>query len=69
MRDITSKKFTLPKKLVHDLYEATGAGDKYKGFILVMCDEKGDPTVFFDAEASVINMGLRSALEEYLSES
>jgi len=69
VQKITTKKFELPKKLIHDLYEATGGGDRYKGFILVMCNEKGDPMVCYDSEASVIHMGLIRGLEKYLVES
>ena len=50
-----------------ELYEATGAGDKYKGFILVVCDEKGLPMICTSAEAPIVHFGLVNALERHLS--
>jgi hypothetical protein len=68
VKKITTKKFDLPKKLMNDLYEATGAGDRYKGFIMVVCNEEGDPMVCFDSEASVVHLGLLKGMEKYLTE-
>ena len=53
---------------MQDLYEATGGGDRYKGFILVMCNENGDPLVCHDSESSIVYMGLQKGLERYLNE-
>jgi hypothetical protein len=65
---ITTKKFQLPKKLQRDLFEASGAADKYKGFILVINNERGDPMIFNEAEAGCIHFGLIKGLEKWLFE-
>jgi hypothetical protein len=66
MQRITNKKFELPKKLMGELYEATGGGDKYKGFFLIACDEQGNPNILCNCDSVVTELGLLKALEKYL---
>ena len=68
MQKITTQKFELPKKLINELYECSGAGDKYKGYIVVACNENGDPVVSTDSEATVVYFGLLKGLEKFLLE-
>lgn len=67
MEKITTKKFELPLKLKHDLYEASGAANKYKGYILIVSDERGDTFVHANAEAGVVYSGLIRDLEKWVA--
>lgn len=60
--------FCIPQSFLDKLYEFTGSTDKYKGFIIAYCNEKGLPTIYNEAESAVVEMGLRKALETYLSQ-
>jgi len=66
MKRITAKTFELPKKLMDDLYEASGGADRNKGFILISCNEAGQPMISMNCDSAVTEFGLQKALEKYL---
>jgi hypothetical protein len=58
--------FVIPENFLDKLYEFTGSADKYKGLILVHCDEKGRPIIFNNCESQIIESGLMKAMSSYL---
>ena len=58
--------FVIPESFLDKLYELTGSADKYKGLILVHCDEKGRPIIFNNCESQIVEYGLMKALSSYL---
>ena len=59
-------KFYIPDKFFDKLYEFTGSDESNKGFIIAYVPQDGDPVVYTKASSSVIEMGLRKALEQFL---
>lgn len=60
--------FAIPENFLDKLYELTGSADKYKGFLLVYSNEKGNPIIFNKCESHLIEMGLIKTIESYLEE-
>ena len=61
--------FQLPESFLNKMFELTGNGDeKNRGFILSYVAHDGRPMVYARAETQIIEMGLRKALERYLTE-
>jgi hypothetical protein len=58
--------FVIPESFLDKLYEFTGSADKYKGLILIHCDEKGMPIIFKNCESQIIETGLVSSMKSYL---
>ena len=58
--------FSIPENFLDKLYELTGSVDKYKGFVLVYSNEKGNPIIFNKSESHIVEMGLIKTLETYL---
>ncbi len=61
--------FSLPDKLLEQIYEFSGNGDHSKGFLLLFIGQNGAPLIYTKAQNQIIEMGLRKAVEEYLSQS
>lgn len=59
-------KFTLPSKLITQLYEFSGNTEGTRGFILVHINQEGSPMVYFKADNQIIELGLRKALEQFI---
>jgi len=60
--------FAIPQNFLDKLYELTGSADKYKGFLLVYSNEKGNPIIFNKCKSHLIEMGLIKTIESYLEE-
>tara|TARA_B110000285_G_C14796245_1_gene455335 strand:+ start:96 stop:314 length:219 start_codon:yes stop_codon:yes gene_type:complete len=58
--------FAIPDNFLDKLYELTGSVEKYKGFLLVYSNEKGNPIIFNKCESHLVEMGLIKTLETYL---
>lgn len=58
--------FAIPENFLDKLYELTGSVERYKGFILVYSNEKGNPIIFNKCESHLVEMGLIKTLEGYL---
>lgn len=65
-QDEDAPEFELPENLLEKLYELSGGSDKYKGFILCNCSENGSPTIFSKFDSTVVELGLRKTLEQWL---
>ena len=61
--------FALPERLLDQLYEFSGNGDHSKGFLLIFVGQNWSPLIYTKTENQIIEMGLRKAVEEYLSQS
>lgn len=60
--------FTIPDRLLEQLYSFTGGAEENKGLILAYVAQNGSPAIITKAESGIIEMGLRKAMEQYLSQ-
>lgn len=60
--------FSLPEKILTQLFEFSGCTDGDSGFILTYVNQEGLPAIVTKANSPIIEMGLRKALEEYLEQ-
>jgi len=60
--------FTMPDSILEKIFDLSGDANQSKGFILAFVDQDGKPMVFTRAQNQIIEMGLRKALENYLTE-
>jgi hypothetical protein len=61
--------FQLPEPFLNKIFELTGnESDKNKGFVLSYVAHDGRPMVYARSETQIVEMGLRKALERYLTE-
>jgi CO dehydrogenase/acetyl-CoA synthase gamma subunit (corrinoid Fe-S protein) len=58
--------FSIPEGLVEKIYEISGDSEKYKGLIMVVANESGDPIIYSKFDSSIMDLALRKALQEYL---
>lgn len=58
--------FSIPDNFIERLYEFSGGADKYKGIILAVCTENGSPTIYSKYESSIIELGLKKAVEDFI---
>jgi hypothetical protein len=58
--------FTLPKKLIDQLYEFSGSTEGTRGFLLLHINQDGTPVVYFRADNQILELGLRKALEQFV---
>jgi len=58
--------FSIPEGLVEKIYEISGDSDKYKGVIMVVANESGDPIIYTKFDSVIMEMALRTALTDYL---
>lgn len=63
-------KNTLPESLLHKLYDASGSSSGgNKGYILIVVNENGDPTIASKSENSCVYLALKKALEIFVDAS
>ena len=60
--------FNIPQNYLEQLYEFSGGADKYKGMIIALCSENGAPLVYSKYESPIIELGLRKAVEDFVSD-
>lgn len=60
--------FVFPDSLLYKIYDMTGQDENSRGFVLAYVGDKGIPVIQSKAESTIVEMGLRKALEQYLSE-
>ena len=58
--------FSIPDNFIEKLYEFSGGAEKYKGIILAVCTENGSPTIYSKYESSIIELGLKKAVEDFI---
>lgn len=59
--------FSIPDNFIEQLYEFSGDVDKYKGMILVICSEKGSPTIYSKYDSSIVELGLKKAVLDFVN--
>lgn len=60
--------FSMPSNIINQIYEFSGSTEENKGIILAFVDQQGSPQILTQAASSVIEMGLRKAIEDYIDE-
>jgi hypothetical protein len=60
--------FSIPDSLLEQLFSFTGDGEESKGMILAFVSQNGSPAILSRTSTQVVEMGLRKALEQYLSQ-
>ena len=61
--------FQLPESFLNKMFDLTGSGsEQNRGFVLSYVSHDGRPMVYARAETQIIEMGLRKALERYVTE-
>ena len=59
--------FTIPEQLVSKIYELSGGCDKYKGVILAVVSEDGDPMVYSKFDSAIVEIGLTKAMKDWVT--
>jgi hypothetical protein len=62
------KDFELPTKILDKLYELTGKGGAYKGFIIAYSTENGEPVIHSKCDTQLTEYGLHKALETFITD-
>lgn len=62
------KQFKIPDNYFNRLFEFTGSDESSKGFILAYVSQDGCPIIYTKVASSIVEMGLRKALEKFLLE-
>lgn len=68
MKEDNEIEFSIPENLIEKLYEFSGDTDKYKGVILAVCSENGDPIVYHRFDCGLTELGLKKAVQEFCSD-
>lgn len=63
-----NEEFKIPDQFIEKLYEFSGGADKYKGIILCICSENGNPMIYHNFDSPIVELGLKKSLEEFLKE-
>jgi hypothetical protein len=58
--------FSIPDNFIEKIYEFSGGADKYKGIILAVCTENGSPTIYSKFDSSIVELGLKKAVSDYI---
>ena len=61
-----STDFRVPTEWVEKLYELSGGADKYKGVLLALSSEQGDPLIYFKYDSGMTESALRKSMFDYL---
>lgn len=69
MDEIQFSEFKLPEELLAKLYELTGSGNSFKGFILAYCNEDGTPVIYTSTDSAITESGLIKCLQDYADQS
>lgn len=59
--------FSIPDNFIEKIYEFSGGADKYKGIILAVCTENGSPTIYSKFDSSIVELGLKKAVSDYIA--
>ena len=60
--------FKMPTKMLDKVYELSGSREVGKGLLLGYLTQDGSPIIFMKTNSKIVEMGLRKAMESYLTE-
>lgn len=60
--------FKMPTKMLDTLFELSGSHEVGKGLLLGYLTQDGSPVIFLKSNSKIVEMGLRKAMESYLTE-
>ena len=58
--------FSIPDNFIEQICELSGGADKYKGMILVLCTENGSPMIYSKYDSSIVELGLKQAMVNFI---
>lgn len=58
--------FSIPESFIEKLYEFSGGAEQYKGIILAICSENGNPMIYSKFDSVIVELGLKKSLEDFL---
>jgi len=58
--------FHIPSEMVDKLYELSGGADKYKGIIMAVSSENGQPLIFQRFDCAMTELALLKALDGFI---
>jgi len=67
MKEQENIEFSIPDNFIEKIYEFSGGADKYKGMILAVCTETGSPTVYSKYDSSIVELGLKKAVSDFVA--
>ena len=65
--EAAERDFRVPTEWVDKLYELSGGADKYKGVLLALSSEHGDPLIYFKFDSGMTEAALRKSMADYLN--
>ena len=65
--DDVETEFSIPSEMVDKLYELSGGIDKYKGIIMAVSSENGQPLIYQRFDCSMTELALLKALEGFIN--
>ena len=66
IEDENQSEFHIPSELVEKLYELSGGADKYKGIIMAVSSENGQPLIYQRFDCSMTELALLKALTNFI---
>ena len=57
--ELTEAEFSIPKKILDDIFEMSGDVDKNKGLILVVVSESGVPMIYSRFDSLITELALK----------
>ena len=58
--------FRLPTEWVDKIYELSGGAEKYKGILMALSSEQGDPLIYFKYDSGMTEAALTKTMTDYL---
>jgi hypothetical protein len=65
--DTKSSDFVFPTELVEQIYDISGGAENFKGVVVCVCSPKGTPQIYTRFDSVVTSLGIKKALEQWLS--
>lgn len=65
MDEALKRELQIPKSLIDKVYEVTGKGDTYKGFLMAFSDKEGNVKVITQVESGTLLLALKSGMIDY----
>ena len=58
--------FRLPTEWVEKIYELSGGAEKYKGILMALSSEQGEPLIYFKYDSGMPEAALTKTMSDYL---